>query len=93
MGTSMLDESCEKYVVNYRMGMYQYSDQDYFVYFDGQKAIALYDRNDDKYFKNNLIHIEKNNNIIESAEEKIKKSIQAFNQSLLQNKMIPNAYR
>ena len=35
----------------------------------------------------------KNNNIIESAEEKIKKSIQAFNQSLLQNKMIPNAYR
>jgi len=93
LGTSMLDESCEKYVVNYRMGMYQYSDQDYFMYFDGQKAIALYDRNDDKYFKNNLIHIVKYDNIIESAEEKIKKSIQAFNQSLLQNKMTPNAYR
>ncbi len=63
------------------------------MYFDGQKAIALYDRNNDKYFKNNLIHIVKYDNIIENAEENIKKSIQAFNQSLLQNKMTPNAYR
>ena len=89
----MMDETCEKYVVNYRMGMYQYTDQDYFMYFDGQKAIALYDKNKDKYFKNNLIHIGKFINIIKSAEEKTKMSIQAFNQALLQNKMTPNAYQ
>ena len=78
--------SDKDFVVNYLDGVYHYLKGDYYLAFDGVKAIGLYDFKKDDLLKNNLIKKDK----VRTAEmEKfIKAYVQSFNQRIINDDLI-----
>jgi phosphoglycerol transferase MdoB-like AlkP superfamily enzyme len=90
-GRNVFDKSCDKFAINYKMGIYEYVDEHNYLYFNGEKTIGLYEWKSDKGLQKNLVNNSGKKNDILEIEEKIKKSIQSYHNSILYNKMIPDA--
>jgi len=86
-GWDLFSNQCNKISVNYKMGIYQYVDSTYFLQFDGTKTIGFYDWHKDKILKNNLVRDIKFKEAIHQIEISIKKKIQVFNRSMIDDQM------
>lgn len=77
--------SGKNFVVNYLDNIYNYIDGDYYMAFDGTKAIGLYNFKKDPLLKDNLI--EKEKKVSENMQRFIKAYIQSFNERLINNQL------
>jgi phosphoglycerol transferase MdoB-like AlkP superfamily enzyme len=75
----------KNFVVNYLDNVYNYVQDDYYLAFDGQKTIGLYNFKKDPYLKNNLM--KKENDILLKMEKFIKAYIQSFNARQIKNEL------
>lgn len=82
-GNNVFDPSEERFVVNFRDGVYQYFEGDYLVQYDGDAIVAVYLYKTDLLLLDNLI------GQYEDVEVKATKQIQAFIQQY-NNRMIDN---
>ncbi|MES2543674.1 MAG: sulfatase-like hydrolase/transferase [Bacteroidota bacterium] len=79
-------ESKRDFVVTYLDNVYNYVDGDYYLAFDGNKSIGLYNWKNDPLLKTNLLKTEK---IIQLQMERfIKAYIQSFNSRIINNELI-----
>jgi len=87
-GNNIFDQTLNHFAVNYLNGIYQIIDNKYLLQFDGSKGIALFNINEDKLLKENLIssHPEK----VKQLETTLKAYIQQYNNRLIQNRMTAN---
>jgi phosphoglycerol transferase MdoB-like AlkP superfamily enzyme len=92
-GKNYFDSNCSKKVINYKAGIYQITNNDFHLQFDGEKSIGLYEWKKDEFFENNLIHSEKHHSVITELEAQIKKSVQLFHYTLLNDKMTFDKYK
>ncbi len=79
-------QSDKDFVVTYLDNVYNYIDGDYYLAFDGNKSIGLYNWKKDPMLKNNLLNTEKN--IRFQMEKFIKAYIQSFNKRIINNELI-----
>lgn len=84
-GKSIYDTNTKHYVINYFNGVYQSSATTSCLFFDGEKTRSYYDLTQDSLLSKNILDSL-------STEQKrqevyLKKYIQRFNQTLLENKM------
>ncbi|CAM3953120.1 MULTISPECIES: LTA synthase family protein [Flavobacterium] len=79
-------KSEKDFVVYYLDNIYHYIDGDYYMAFDGKKAIGLYNFKKDELLKTNLLQSEKE--ISTKMENFIKAYIQSFNTRLINNKLV-----
>ena len=88
-GKNLLTDGCQNFAVNYRSGVYQYIDSTYCYQFDGQKRLGFYNWRADKAFANNLDN-NKLSREIDNSEKSLKRFIQVFNGSMINNRMVYN---
>ncbi len=79
-------KSDKDFVVYYLDNIYHYIQGDYYMAFDGKKALALYNFKKDELFKTNIISTEKNKAI--QMERFIKAYVQSFNERIINNKLV-----
>ncbi|UOX33663.1 sulfatase-like hydrolase/transferase [Flavobacterium sediminilitoris] len=79
-------KSEKDFVVYYLDNIYHYIDGDYYMAFDGKKAIGLYHFKKDELLKTNLLN--SNKEIRTKMERFIKAYIQSFNTRLIDNKLV-----
>lgn len=79
-------QSDENFVVYYLDNIYHYIEGDFYMAFDGNKAIGLYNFKQDELLKNNLL--KENTEVTNKMERFIKAYIQTFNQRMIDNKLI-----
>ena len=84
-GQSVFNDK-EGFSVNFLSEIYQIFIQNYLLQFDGQKSVALFNYEEDRILKNNLLPSEKERTLI--METKLKAIIQAYNQRLTENQLI-----
>ncbi|CAM4120066.1 LTA synthase family protein [Flavobacterium antarcticum] len=77
--------SKEDFVVTYIDNIYNYFNGDFYLAFDGTKAIGLYDWKKDPLLKNNLLTKEKST--AAAMEVFIKAYIQSFNERIINNNL------
>ena len=77
--------SDKNFVVTYIDNIYNYINDDYYLAFDGNKSIGLYNFQKDPLLKNNLLQTEKQ--LAAQMERFIKAYIQSFNQRLIDNRL------
>ena len=75
----------KNFVVNYLDNVYNYIQDDYYLAFDCEKSIGLYNFKKDPYLKNNLMRKE-NKNLLK-MEKFIKAYIQSFNTRQIKNEL------
>lgn len=85
-GNSVFGKNEENFAVNYLSGVYQLIENDYTLYFDGEKSIGLYNVKKDKLLTENLLKSKKKRS--KKMENRLKAIIQEFNNRLVENKMI-----
>ena len=90
-GHDIVDETCHQYTIQYKMGIYQYLDEQYCAYFDGEKCFGLYLWTQDKGLKKNISNDPKYKDAISEIEKVLKYNIQNFNHAIINNKMSVNA--
>ncbi len=73
-----------RYTVNYINGIFQLLKDDYFIQFDGNKMLAIYDVKKDSLLQNNLIEKIENNIVLEIY---LKAIIQSYQERLVSNKL------
>ena len=73
------------FVVYYLDNIYHYIQGDYYLAFDGKKALALYNFKKDELMKTNLISTEKEK--AATMERFIKAYVQSFNERIINNKL------
>jgi phosphoglycerol transferase MdoB-like AlkP superfamily enzyme len=71
---------------NFLGGFYQYFQRNFLLIFDGEKNTALYNYENDKLLKNNLVT--DSTKLASSMEAKLKAMIQQYNSRLLHNNMV-----
>ena len=79
-------QSNKDFVVYYLDNVYHYIEGDYYMAFDGDKAIGLYNFKEDELLSKNLI--EKETKVKDIMENFIKAYIQTFNQRIIDNNLI-----
>jgi phosphoglycerol transferase MdoB-like AlkP superfamily enzyme len=84
-GNNLLKAHADNFTVNYIDGYYQIFHDDYLLQFNGEKTIALYNRNTDTMLKNNLAG--KLPQIQQKMETMGKAFIQQYNNRLIENKL------
>lgn len=77
--------SDKNFVVYYLDNIYHYINNDYYMVFDGNKALGLYNFKKDELLKNNIIETDKKT--ANEMERFIKAYIQSFNQRVIDNKL------
>ncbi len=84
-GNSLEKNNKSQFTVNFSNGVYQSTSKTSCLQFDGEKTIGFYNLLTDSLMKTNLV----NNNLSAQAEQEksLKKFIQHFNQTLIENKM------
>ncbi len=87
LGNDLFDSDSKKYSINYNGGVYQYIDSSYCYQFNGQSSIALYNWKKDSMLTKNLINEQKSMNLVQYYDVKLKKMIQLYNHSMVNNKM------
>jgi len=88
-GKNLFSKECSNFAVNYRSGVYQFIDSTYCYQFDGQNRIGFYNWKTDKAFTSNL-NTDKFPKEIEKSEMALKRFIQVFNGSMINNRMVFN---
>lgn len=78
-------QSEKDYVVYYLDNIYHYINGDFYMAFDGKKAIALYNFKKDELLKENLLAT--NTTLKDKMEQFIKAYIQSFNKRMIDNKL------
>ena len=78
--------SDENFVVYYLEGAYHYINNEYYMVFNGKKAIRLYDFNKDPYLKKNLLKLKPE--VALKMERFIKAYIQSFNERVINNRLV-----
>ncbi|WP_339836263.1 sulfatase-like hydrolase/transferase [uncultured Flavobacterium sp.] len=78
-------QSDKDFVVYYLDNIYHYIQGDYYMAFDGKKALALYNFKKDELMKTNLLSTEKEKTV--TMERFIKAYIQSFNERIINNKL------
>lgn len=78
-------QSDKNFVVYYLDNIYHYIEDDYYMAFDGKKAIGLYNFKKDELLKNNLLQTE--TEIAAQMERFIKAYIQSFNERMIDNRL------
>ena len=78
-------QSEKDFVVYYLDNIYHYISGDYYMAFDGKKALALYNFKKDELMKTNLISTEKEKAI--TMERFIKAYVQSFNERIVNNQL------
>lgn len=86
-GKNLFSDACNNFAVNYNSGVYQYIDSTYCYQFDGQKQIGFYNWQNDQAFKKNL-NSGNFSTEINKSDQNLKKFIQVFNNSMINNKMM-----
>ena len=75
-------------IINYINNTYHSVINDYYIIFDGEKIIELYNYKNDISLKNNLIKTEAI--IIKELEQQLKAYLQSFNNNLINNSLTIN---
>jgi phosphoglycerol transferase MdoB-like AlkP superfamily enzyme len=78
-------QSDKNFVVYFLDNVYHYIDGDYYLAFDGKKAIGLYNFKTDELLKNNLLKT--NSEKAKEMEKFIKAYVQSFNMRVIENKL------
>lgn len=78
-------KSNKDFVVYYLDNIYHYIQGDYYMAFDGKKALALYNFKKDELMKTNLISTEKEK--AATMERFIKAYVQSFNERIIKNQL------
>jgi phosphoglycerol transferase MdoB-like AlkP superfamily enzyme len=78
-------QSNKDFVVYYLDNIYHYIHGDYYMAFDGKKALALYNFKKDELMKTNLISTEKEK--AATMERFIKAYVQSFNERIIKNQL------
>lgn len=78
-------QSDKDFVVYYLDNIYHYIDGDYYMAFDGKKALAMYNFKKDELLKNNLIQSDKA--LVTKMERFIKAYVQSFNERIINNQL------
>ena len=78
-------KSDKDFVVYYLDNIYHYIHGDYYMAFDGKKALALYNFKKDELLKTNLLSNEKEKSI--EMERFIKAYVQSFNERIINNQL------
>ncbi|WP_338378527.1 sulfatase-like hydrolase/transferase [uncultured Flavobacterium sp.] len=78
-------QSEKDFVVYYLDNIYHYIKGDYYLAFDGKKALALYNFKKDELMKTNLLSTEKEKT--DEMERFIKAYVQSFNERIINNKL------
>jgi len=78
-------QSDKDFAVYYLDNIYHYIQGDYYLAFDGKKALALYNFKKDELMKTNLISVEKEK--ATTMERFIKAYVQSFNERIINNKL------
>ncbi|MCD4774219.1 MAG: LTA synthase family protein, partial [Bacteroidales bacterium] len=84
-GGNVLDTTFNNFSISYLNGTYQLIRDNYVLYFNGEKSIALYNLKSDKLLQNNLINEQRE--IANSMEIFVKTIIQQYNSRLINNKL------
>lgn len=79
-------QSNSDFVVYYLDNIYHYIDGDFYMAFDGNKAIGLYNFKEDKLLKNNLL--KEKTEVKDKMERFIKAYVQTFNKRMIDNKLV-----
>lgn len=85
-GKSFLSD--KNFVVYFLDNVYHYIEGDYYLAFDGKKAIGLYNFKTDELLKNNLLKLQPEK--VAEMEKFIKAYIQSFNVRVIENKLTAN---
>jgi phosphoglycerol transferase MdoB-like AlkP superfamily enzyme len=88
LGNDLLENVCPGKTVNYKMGIYQYIDSTHCIQYDGNKIIGLFNWRKDKFLKQNLSGSKVSHKIENTMENSLKKTIQVFNQTMMEDQMI-----
>ena len=84
-GKSLLKREENHFAINYLNGVYQSINKGNSLLFDGEKSIGYYDLKKDSLMNQNQLN--QKTLAQKNQEEELKKFIQHFNSSLIQNKM------
>ena len=84
-GNNVFDESDQRFVVNFRDGVYQYFEDDYLVQYNGESVVGVYLFKSDYLMKRNLIG--KELDIEARSVKKIKAFIQQYNNRMIDNRL------
>ena len=79
-------QSDKDFVVTYLDNVYNYIDGDFYLAFDGNNSIGLYNWKKDAMLKNNLLNSEKMVRL--QMEKFIKAYIQSFNRRIINNELV-----
>lgn len=90
-GHDIVADSCKRYSIQYKMGIYQYLDDQYCAYFDGEKCFGLYQWVHDEALKKNLVNQANYKSTIDEIVQVLKYNIQTFNHAIIHNKMTVDA--
>lgn len=85
-GQSVFNTKKQRFVYQYKGGIYQIADTAHFVYFDGDKCLAAFNYMADTSFKNNILLTDTSTKSLVHVN-KIKAIIQIYNACLIQNKL------
>jgi phosphoglycerol transferase MdoB-like AlkP superfamily enzyme len=78
-------KSEKNFVVYYLDNVYHYVNNDFYMAFDGEKAIGLYNFKKDELLKNNLLTKDRKTAV--EMERFIKAYIQSFNKRMIENEL------
>ncbi|MFV0484146.1 MAG: LTA synthase family protein [Bacteroidales bacterium] len=84
-GQDMFDKDANRFIFNYKDGVYIIIENGYLLQFDGQRSIGLYNIESDEMMKNNLIATDSKNK--ERLEIHVKAIIQDYTNRLMDNKL------
>jgi phosphoglycerol transferase MdoB-like AlkP superfamily enzyme len=86
-GKDLFNPATDNFAISYIGNSFQLVWDHWVIQFDGSKTNALYDRNSDPLLKNNLIN--KNPEIQNFMERKIKAIVQQYNNRMTENRLLP----
>ncbi|MDH5382219.1 MAG: LTA synthase family protein, partial [Cyclobacteriaceae bacterium] len=84
-GNDLFKEGANTFSVNYKSGIYQLIDSEFTYQFNGQEGVGLYNWKEDPFLHNSLDFDKPS---VKQMEHQLKKTIQLFNHSLVNNKMV-----
>ena len=85
LGNNLFNKEEQHFAVNYLNGVYQFISAGYVLEFDGDRSTALYNFNEDKLLKHNLL--EKDSAKAAKMETLLKAYLQQFNNRMIENRL------
>jgi len=85
-GNSVFDKSSNSFAINYLNGIYQLIENNYVLFFNGERSLSLFNLTNDSLLLNNLVNEEIS--IKEKLETRIKAIIQSYNYRMINNELI-----